>query len=770
MPIFKRFGLICCLVVVSLALAAATPAQEKPAAVTDASKLTLDRIFHSSDFSEESLGTVRWLTKSSAYTTREPSQQYKGYHDLVRHDPKTGNKEILAAAAHLIPAGKTAPLSIESFTWSPNEGLVLIFTNSKRVWRHNTRGDYWIYDITSRELHRLGGKAPDSSLMFARFSPDGRLVAYVRERNIYVEDLADHTILQLTQTSSPDIINGTFDWVYEEELDLRDGLRWSPDSSNIAFWQLDTSGVGDYYLVDNIQGLYQGLKKFHYPKAGTTNAAGKIGVIRIERGPAAAATSASSPLWLKIPGDPRNHYIARMDWANNSQEIILQQLNRLQNTNKVMLADVKTGEVKTILTETDPAWVDVHDNPHWIDKGKQFLWLSERSGWRQIYRVSRTGDSVKLVTEEEADVIGIAHVDDRNQWIFYYASPANATQKYLYKIPCAGGTAERVTPSSAPGTHSYDISPDSRWAIHTYSSFTAPPTTNLIRLPEHTEVRSLTDNHKLRDNVQKLQRGPAEFFKVDLADGVQLDAWSMQPPRFDANKKYPVLFHVYGEPAGQTVLDRWNGTTYLWHLFLTQNGYVVMSVDNRGTPAPRGRDWRKIIYRQVGILAPKEQAAAVRAIEKRWPWVDSERIGIWGWSGGGSMSLHAIFRFPDLYRMAMSIAPVANERYYDTIYQERYMGLPKDNVQGYRDGSPITYATQLKGDLLIIHGTADDNVHYANTEALVQELIAANKQFTMMAYPNQSHSIREGRNTRRHLFTLLTNYLREHLPTGAREQ
>jgi dipeptidyl-peptidase-4 len=278
----------------------------------------------------------------------------------------------------------------------------------------------------------------------------------------------------------------------------------------------------------------------------------------------------------------------------------------------------------------------------------------------------------------------------------------------------------------------------------------------------------LEDNKKLRDAVNALKRQPTEFFRVDIGDGLELDGWCIKPPDFDASKRYPVVFHVYGEPAGQTVLDRWGGPNYLWHLMLAQHGYLVMSVDNRGTPAPRGRDWRKVVYRQVGILAPKEQAAAVRAILKRWPFVDPERVGIWGWSGGGSMSLNAIFRYPDLYHTAMAVAPVSNQRYYDTIYQERYMGMPHDNAEGYRDGSPIAHARQLKGNLLIVHGTADDNVHYANAEALVNELIAANKQFSMMAYPNRSHSISEGPNTRRHLFGLLTRYLEQNLPAGPR--
>jgi dipeptidyl-peptidase-4 len=458
-----------------------------------------------------------------------------------------------------------------------------------------------------------------------------------------------------------------------------------------------------------------------------------------------------------------------MDWAGDAKEVVLQQLNRLQNTNKVMLADAATGQARTILTEHDKTWVDVHDHLHWLEGGKKFTWLSERDGWKRLYVVSRSGEQVKAITPAGVDVIDVAAVDEKHGWLYYLASPENATQKYLYRVRLDGGPAQQVTPPAQKGTHAYDISPDGRWAIHTYSTFDTPPVVNLISLPEHKVVRALAENKALHEKVKALKRRPTEFFRVDIGGGVELDGWCIKPPDFDAGKRYPVVFHVYGEPFGQTVLDRWDrwpGTAYLWHLLLAQEGYVVMSVDNRGTPAPRGREWRKVIYRRLGILAPQEQAAAVRALCKKWSWLDAGRVGVWGWSGGGSMSLNAIFLYPDLYHTAIAIAPGSLQRYYDTIYQERYMGLPRDNPAGYRDGSPITHAHRLKGNLLVVHGTADDNVHYANTEALVNELIAADKHFTMMAYPNRSHSIDEGPNTRRHLFRLLTRYLREHLPPG----
>lgn len=404
-----------------------------------------------------------------------------------------------------------------------------------------------------------------------------------------------------------------------------------------------------------------------------------------------------------------------------------------------------------------------------MDDGSAFTWLSERDGWRHLYLVSRSGEKITLLTPGQFDVISTLSIDEKGGWAYYIASPDNPAQRYLYRSPLDGsGKVERVTPANQKGMNRYQISTDSKWAFHTYSSFDTPPIIELVSLPEHTTKIVLADNSELRSKLDVLKRTPTEFFRVDIGEGVQLDGWCMKPPDFNPEKKYPLFFFVYGEPAGQTVNDTWGGKRYLWHLMLAQQGYLVMSVDNRGTSAPRGREWRKCIYRQVGILASADQAAATRAIIKRWSYVDPDRIGIWGWSGGGSMSLNAIFRYPDLYHTAMAIAFISNQRFYDTIYQERYMGLPDDNEEGYTNGSPITFAHQLKGNLLIVHGTADDNCHYQSFEVLVNEMIKHNKRFSMMSYPNRTHAINEGENTRRHLYGLLTGYLNENLPAGPR--
>jgi len=728
----------------------------------DSAQLTLERIFSSDEFSQERFGPARWLKDGSGYTTLEDSKTLSKGKDIIKYDPASSKREVLVTAERLVPAGKENPLKIADYAWSPQGNLLLVFTDTKRVWRRNTRGDYWILDLNTWKLQRLGGKADPSTLMFAKFSPDSTRVGYVIKNNIYVEDIKEDSITKLTHDGSDTVINGTFDWVYEEEFSLRDGFRWSPDGKHIAYWQLDTEGVRDFYLINNTDSLYPKIIPVQYPKAGETNSASRLGVVNSKGG----ETS-----WFKLPGDSRNFYLARMDWAANSEEIVFQRLNRLQNTIWLMLGNIKSGKVKTILTEKEKTWAEVVNDLKWFDQGAYFTWVSERDGWRHVYLISRSGQEVRCITSGDYDILNIQCIDDKGGWLYFTASPENPTQRYLFRVPLSGSEKpERITPFGSIGTHSYQISEDAGRAFHIFSSFEKPPVTELVSLPDHKTTRLLAKNTRLRNKMKDLEKNQVEFFRVDIGDGVELDAWCLKPPDFNPKKKYPLLFFVYGEPAGQTVLDRWGGNRYLWHLLLAQKGYLVMSVDNRGTPAPRGREWRKSIYRQIGILASKDQAAAARAIIKQRTYVDAGRIGVWGWSGGGSMSLNLIFRYPDLYKTAMAIAFVSNQRFYDTIYQERYMGLPDDNKEGFKNGSPITHAHKLKGNLLIVHGTGDDNVHYQSCEALVNELIEHNKPFSMMAYPNRSHGIYEGKNTTIHLYNLLTRYLTENLMPGPRER
>jgi dipeptidyl-peptidase 4 len=718
----------------------------------------LHRLFASPAYASERFGPARWLRTGDAYTTLEPSRDGGRGTDIVAYDVATGARTVKVSAAQLRPAGSAEPLDVEGYDWSADGARLLVFTNGQRVWRQNTRGDYWVLDLRSGALRKLGGpEAEPGTLMYAKFSPDGDRVAYVRGGDVYVERLTDGRITRLTSDASRTRVNGMTDWVYEEEFDLRDGFRWAPDGHAIAYWQFDMTGVRDYLLVNDTDSLYSFVTPIQYPKAGTTNSAVRVGVVSADGGPTT---------WVRLDGDAREHYLPRMEWAGPN-EIVLQRMNRLQNRDDLLLADAATGASRPILAESDSAWVDVVDDFRWLGGGRELLWVSERDGWRHAYVVSRDGKRTRLVTPGAYDVVDVRGVDEARGWLYFIASPENATRRYLYRAPLRGGKAERLTPADAPATNSYVLSPDAQWAFHVASSLDAPPVTRLVSLPNHALVRTLVANERLRAAVAPLVARPAEFFRVS-AGGTALDGWMLRPTRFDSTRTYPVLVYVYGEPAGQTTADRWSGAEGLWFRMLADLGYVIVSIDNHGTPAPRGRAWRKSVYGAVGVLASADQAGALGALLRERPYLDSSRVAVWGWSGGGSMTLNLMFRHPERYQVGMAVAPVPDQRLYDTIYQERYMGLPQQNAEGYRVGSPITFAEGLRGSLLVVHGSGDDNVHYQGTERLVNRLVALGKPFDFMAYPNRSHCICEGPGTTLHVYSLLTRYLVAHLPAGPR--
>ncbi len=727
------------------------------AAAADGS-LTLERLYSTEEFEAETVRT-QWFGDDGAFTTLAKNKEDDADPRIVLRRPDSGETETLVSTELLTPPGSSSPLDVERYAFSKDRSLVLIYTNSKRVWRQNTRGDYWLLDRSSRQLTKLGGDVRPSTLMFAKISPDGRRVAYVHERNIYVEEVDDHSIRQLTQTPTEEVINGTFDWVYEEELGLRDGFRWSPDGASIAYWQLDTTGVSEVPLVNNTDSLYPTVTWIPYPKVGQQNSASRVGVVDVGTG---------ETRWMQVSGDSRNQYIARMQWAGSSERLLLQVLNRAQNRNHVILASAGSGETREVFVEKDDAWVDVHSETLWLDEGKEITWISERDGWRHAYRVLLESGEVERFTSGEFDVTRLLWVGLDEGWAYLQASPDDATRRFLYRVRLDGSGLERLTPKDAQGWHEYDVAPNGEWAIHTTSTIDDPPRVELISLPDHSVVETLVTNDELRLKMRELDSSPTRFFRIEIEDGIELDAWSVEPAAMESGHSYPLLVHVYGEPAGQTVADRWSPRQHLWHLMLAQQGYVVMSFDNRGTKVPRGRAWRKTAFHKIGVVAPREQAAAVRKILLQRPDLDPDRVAVWGWSGGGSMSLNAIFKYPDLYQTAIAVAPVPNQRYYDSIYQERYMGRPEENPDGFLEGSPINFAHQLQGNLLLVHGTGDDNCHYQTTEMLINELILHNKPFTMMSYPNRTHAIREGENTTRHLRELMTRYLHEHVPMGGR--
>ncbi len=673
---------------------------------------------------------------------------------LPRHEQKTVINRTL-----LTPKGTYQPLVIKDFVLSADGTKALIYTNSKKVWRYETRGDYWLADLTANTLVQIGKDKPASSLMFAKLSPDASKVAYVSGHNLYVEDVAGGNSKALTTDGTDRLINGTFDWVYEEEFDCRDGFRWSPDGTSIAYWQIDARKIRNFLMINNTDSIYPFTIPVEYPKVGENPSACRIGVVNV---------STAQTKWVQVPGDNIQNYIPRMDWVPNTSDIILQQLNREQNTSKIFVANTTSAAVKNIYTETDKAWIDAAEGWEWINNGKEFLWQSEKDGWRHQYRISKDGKKQTLITKGNYDVIASSLVDEKNNVFYFIASPTNATQKYLYKTKLDGkGKLEMVTPSILPGTHSYDISPNGLFASHTYTSVNVRPITEWMRM---TSGNPLTMEGSITNQLARVQppKNGVEFFKVKTEDGTELDGWMKKPDNFDRTKKYPVVFYVYGEPASQTVTDTYGtGMNFLYAGDMPKDGYIYISVENRGAPAPKGREFRKSIYQKIGTLNIKDQADAARQIIQ-WPFVDKDRVAVWGWSGGGSSTLNLMFQYPDIYKTGIAIAAVGNQLTYDNIYEERYMGSPLLTKEAYTKGSPITYAKNLQGNLLYIHGTGDDNVHYQNAEMLINELIRNRKVFQLMSYPNRTHSISEGAGTREHLSLTYTKFLQQNCPAGGK--
>jgi dipeptidyl-peptidase-4 len=733
-------------------------------------QLTNEAIYGEWKYNAKRPGTVRWLDEGSSYSALETAPGYedaklekdrygnniKIYEEIVKYDPATQERTVLLPLEKLVPKGTDKALPIDNYKWSDDKSKILIYTNAEYVWRRKDRGDYWVRDLKNDELWQLGGKqAEPAQMMFGKFSPDGLKFAYVLQNNIYVQDLKTREVTALTSDASSTIINGLFDWAYEEEFSIRDGFRWSPDSQRIAYWQLDTRAAKDFLIINNTDTLYPVVTAIPYPKVGEENAAAKIGVVSIKN---------SKTQWITLPGIAKDMYVPRMDWANNSEQLLIQQFNRKQDTNTLFYADADTGKAKSFLTEKEDTFIELMIEPKWLKQSDDFIWQSERHGWKHVYRVSRDGKSYIDLTPGEFDVTKLVSVDEKNGWLYFMASPDNVSQRYLQRTRLDGsGQMEQVTPTELSGTNSYQISADSSWAIHSHSSFLSPPVYSLVSLPDH-KVRSvLEDNSALTAKLAELNIGEVEFFSVEAQDGLRLDGYMLRPNGLDKSKKHPLIHYVYGEPAGQTVRDVWQGNRSMWHMMMSEQGYVISSIDNRGTAAPRGHEWRRSIYAGDGNLETQDQSDAINAMCKRWAYIDCDRVGVWGHSGGGSLTLNLLFRHPELFKVGVAQAPVPDKKLYDSIYQERYSGILADNVENYKQVSAITHASKLEGKLLLVHGTGDDNVHYQGSELLINELVKHNKQFDLMAYPNRRHGIVEGKGTSLHLSTMRAQYFINHL-------
>ena len=681
----------------------------------------------------------------------------------------------------ILSSSQVNNLEIESFSFSQSKNKILIFTQSVKVWRYNTRGDYWVYDFKKNEIQKLGRNMSGSSLMFAKFSPNERFVAYVSKEksesgirnsstsvNIYLESLDDRTIKKLTSSNgTKKLINGTFDWVYEEEFGCRDGFIFNEDGTRIAFWQIDANQVRDFYMINNTDSIYSYTIPVEYPKVGEDLTPARIGVINL---------SNAEITWMKIPGEQNKFYLPRMTWMPGRNDLMIQQLNRKQNHSKIYIANANNGSTELLMEEKDDAWVDLRSSwPYqvqagwkFINNGKEFLYTTEKDGWSHIYRFDITNKTEYLVTKGNYDVVKPLAYDEKNENVYFIASPENPTERYLYKTSAKGdGKLIRVTPDVLEGSHNYQISTKAKYAFHSFSNYFTRPMQAIVSLPNH---KFINENQNMIEkyDLEKKKDHPLEFFEITTIDDVTMEGWIVKPKNLDKNKKYPVLFYFYSEPAGQTGVNRYGaGNNGLYDGNLGEDGYVYVTFDGRGTPSPKGRAWRKAIYRNIGRINVRDMAMGAKAVFEKYEFIDTSRVAVHGWSGGGTATLNCLFQYPEIFHTGIAVAAVANQLTYDNIYQERYMGDPKESYQDYVDGSPIKYAKNLEGNLLYIHGTGDDNVHYQNAEMLANELIKHKKIFYMLSYPNRSHGIRED-GAYPHVRLMFTDFLRKNCPPGGR--
>lgn len=691
----------------------------------------------------------KWLRDSSGYFVLE-SNKPGSPPELVQYDVSTGKRSILIGDQQLTLPGTSDRLFIQDVVQSPTGQQFLLYGRSSGPSRGNA--DYWIFDIRTASLKKVPAGIPHQSMGNA-FSPTGDQLLFRSGRDLHVCDLAKETVTALTNTKEPDLDNGS-------------QAVWSPDGRLVAFVQTDSSKVRLRPVIQPTDPTYPQVSMQRFARVGTPIPTLRVGVVD---------KSGGETRWIRLPADPGTFYINDVSWPGNPDEILVELLSRSRDSRQFFLVNQKTGEVATAYKESDPAWVDASTSANagleWIRQGKAFVLLSEKDGWRHAYVISRDGKESSLLTKDKNDIIARGPVDEAGGWFYYYASPKNATQRYLYRLPLDGsGDPKRVTPADQPGTHQYDFSPDRKWAFHTRSTFDTPPVTDLVRISDHQSIRVLQANETCRARVRPLITQPTEFLELDIGGGVTMDAWMIKPRDFQPTKKYPVFVFVYGEPHSQTVLDDWAGgqNQTMYHRMIADLGYLVVSIDNRGTPAPKGAAWRRAVYGSLGPLSTEEQAAGLKELARIRPFVDLSRVGIWGWSGGGSNTLNAMFRKPDLYHVGIAVAPKPQPDLYNAWFQEIFMRTREENPKGYQEAAAINFAEGLRGDLLIIHGTGETNTHLSITEGLVDRLIELGKKFEYMAYPNRDHGLREGKGTLVHMRLLMTRYLIEHLPPGPR--
>ena len=607
------------------------------------------------------------------------------------------------------------------------------------------------YDVRTGKRTKVKPTSEEQADPERRLAPDGTRVLEFYERNLFVRDVATGKRTQLTIRSD------------ERDIWYRQPV-WSPDGKWIAFIESDETDVRLRSVLVPTDPSYPGVRNNRFARVGEKIATLRVGVVDSE---------GRKTQWLPIEAPSEGFYLGQVDWAGNSNEVLVEKLSRFRDQREFLLANVDTGDIQQVYHESNGAWAVGSQGKNsgltWIRDGKAFIVVSEKDGWRHAFVYSREGEELSLLTPGKYDVIDRATVDEDGGWFYFYASPDNGTQKYLHRVPLDGtGTLERITPEGQPGTHDYEFSSDARWAFHTWSTLDKPPVIELVELTKHRAVRMLEGNGELREKMKDVISHPTEFLQLDIGDGVSMDAWMIKPKDFDESKKYPVFIYVYGEPYAQTVLDNWGAAQIDFHRVVSDLGYLVVSIDNRGTPAPKGAAWRRSIFGSLGPLSTEDQAAGLKELGRMRPYVDLSRVAIWGWSGGGSNTLNAMFRKPDVYQVGIAVVPKPQPHLYNAWFQEIYMRTREVNPDGYKRSAPINFANGLQGKLLMITGSGETNTHIQIIEGLVDRLIELGKPFDYTVYPNRDHGLREGNGTVVHVRMRIIRYLLEHLPRGPR--
>ncbi|MFN4121750.1 MAG: S9 family peptidase [Flavobacteriales bacterium] len=703
-------------------------------------KLTLEEVWASAKFRPEFVFGIKSMNDGEHYSVLEFGQQSVS---LEKYSYRTGEKvgSIFNSSKASAPGG--ASLMFDSYIFSRDESKLLVPTASEQIYRYSSKADYMIIDIKTGKVTPVGEKKQ----LDAEFSPDGNHVAFVMDNNLYVKNLLNGQTTQITADGKMNhIINGAPDWVYEEEFALKKGFYWSADSKKIAFFRFDESEVKEF-LMPTYGTIYPGEYRFKYPKAGEKNAIVSIHVFDLDT---------KSRLEIPTAKTPEN-YIPRIYWSPDNQSLMILRINRHQNHLEFLLADSRSGNVKLVLEEKSETYVEVNDDFRWLQGGKQFLISSEKDGYNHIYLYDINGKQMRQVTAGPWDVLSVDGVNEKEGWVYYHSAEMSPKEKHAYAVRLNGKGKKLLTPER--GTHTVEYSEGFKYYINQRSDANSPFIFELYD-GKGVKIRTIKDNADLSAKLKSYDLSPKTFFSFTNSVGIELNGWMIKPTGFDPSKKYPVLMYVYGGPGHNTVNDAWEGSNYLWHQYMAQNGYLIVSIDNRGT-GKRGAAFKKSTYLQLGKVETEDQIDGAKYLASL-PYVDADRIAIQGWSYGGYMSSLCITKGAAFFKLAIAIAPVTNWRFYDTIYTERYMRTPDENADGYDNNSPINHVDKLKGKYLLIHGTADDNVHFQNAVEMAASLIKNNKQFDTMFYPDKNHGIYGGV-TRLHLYTLITNYVNTHL-------